>query len=130
MAEPKMASIQRFRHTAVRAQVEAVLRAWGMPAEAAEVTADVMVDTDLRGVDTHGISMLPVYGQWRDEGRLSFGVRDVAVMHETPVALLVDGGGTLGHFPGVTAMRGAMRKAWDMGIGLGSVRHACHFGPA
>jgi LDH2 family malate/lactate/ureidoglycolate dehydrogenase len=130
MAEPAAAGTRHFPHTVVRAQIESVLRAWGMPAEAAEVTADVMVDTDLRGVDTHGISMLPVYGQWRAEGRLSFGARPVAVVHETPVALLVDGGGTLGHFPGVTAMRGAMQKARAMGMGLGSVRHSCHFGAA
>ena len=101
-----------------------------MPAEAAAVTADVMVDTDLRGIDTHGISTLPLYADWRRENRVGFGPDKVRVAKETPTALLVDGGGTLGHFSAKTAMEGAMAKSRKMGMGIAGVFNSCHFGPA
>lgn len=45
----------------VRQQITAVLSAWGMDSGFANTTADVMVDTDLAGIDSHGISMLMTY---------------------------------------------------------------------
>ena len=44
----------------LRRQVALVLDAWGMPEDQARAVIDVMVETDLRGVDSHGISMLPL----------------------------------------------------------------------
>ena len=43
-----------------RAQLKAILLAWGMPEDNAETTADVLCWADLHGVDSHGISMLPL----------------------------------------------------------------------
>ena len=40
----------------IREQLVSVLRAWDLSAAHAETTADMMVETDLRGVDSHGIS--------------------------------------------------------------------------
>lgn len=50
-------------------QLVSVFRAWGMSDTHAETTATVMVETDLRGVDSHGISMLPTYDQEFHQGR-------------------------------------------------------------
>lgn len=47
----------------VRAQCEAILRAWGMSDEHVRMTADVLLETDLRGTESHGISMLPIYNE-------------------------------------------------------------------
>jgi LDH2 family malate/lactate/ureidoglycolate dehydrogenase len=41
-----------------RAQIKAILLAWGMPEENAEPTADILSWADLHGVDSHGLSML------------------------------------------------------------------------
>ena len=46
---------------AIKSHLTAVFRAWGMSDEHAPTTAAMMVETDLRGVDSHGISMLPTY---------------------------------------------------------------------
>jgi LDH2 family malate/lactate/ureidoglycolate dehydrogenase len=46
----------------LRTQILSILRAWGLREEPAAVVADVMTDTDLAGVDSHGIAMLPAYG--------------------------------------------------------------------
>jgi LDH2 family malate/lactate/ureidoglycolate dehydrogenase len=50
--------IVRFTAASVHRQIVAVLEAWGMPPAPAKITADVMVDTDLAGIDSHGVSML------------------------------------------------------------------------
>jgi LDH2 family malate/lactate/ureidoglycolate dehydrogenase len=42
-----------------RAQLKAILLAWGMPEDNAEATADILSWADLHGIDSHGISMLP-----------------------------------------------------------------------
>ncbi len=64
----------------IRSQIFAVLRSWGMSEEHASTTAELMVETDLRGVDSHGISMLPTYDREFRSGRLNMqpGFQDAA----------------------------------------------------
>jgi LDH2 family malate/lactate/ureidoglycolate dehydrogenase len=52
-----------------RAQLKAILLAWGMPEDNAEATADILSWADLHGVDSHGISMIPGYDRLRRAGR-------------------------------------------------------------
>ena len=47
------------RHTHLETFIVATLMAMKMPRSPAEITAGLMVRTDLRGVDSHGIGMLP-----------------------------------------------------------------------
>ena len=54
-----------------RAQIKAILSAWGMPEENAEPTADILSWADLHGVDSHGLSILPGYDRLRRSGRAS-----------------------------------------------------------
>ena len=54
-----------------RAQLEAILRAWGMPAIQAAVTAEIMAWADLHGIDSHGMSMVPGYDDRRRSGTTS-----------------------------------------------------------
>src|SRR6266436_5361676 len=52
-----------------RAQLKAILVAWGMPEDNADATADILSWADLHGVDSHGLSMLPGYDRLRRSGR-------------------------------------------------------------
>ncbi len=112
-----------------RAQIVAVLTAWGMEAEAVRVTADVMVATDLSGVDSHGISMLMDYDESRAKGRLNLRARP-RVVRENPVTALVDAEAGLGHPASVMAMDLAIAKAKAAGVGVVAVRNSHHFGAA
>jgi len=56
------------RHTHLETFIVATLMAMKMPRAPAEITAGLMVRTDLRGVDSHGIGMLPRYVEWWREG--------------------------------------------------------------
>src|SRR2546428_12513859 len=55
-------------HTRLTAFITDALCAMKMPRERATVTAGLMVRTDLRGVDSHGIDMLPRYHELWQEG--------------------------------------------------------------
>jgi len=68
-----------------RAQLKAILLAWGMPEDNAEATADILGWADLHGVDSHGISMLPGYDRLRRSGRANMAARP-HILKETPVS--------------------------------------------
>jgi LDH2 family malate/lactate/ureidoglycolate dehydrogenase len=110
-----------------RAQIEAILTAWGMQADKAAITAEIMADADLRGIDSHGLSMLPPYELQLKDGRLHLNAEPV-ILKETPVSALVDAGGGLGYVPSVFAMRTAIAKAKSAGIGAVAVRNSAHHG--
>lgn len=47
---------------AVRRQIAGVLAAWGMPPALLETTVEAMLYADVSGIDSHGLSMLMMYG--------------------------------------------------------------------
>lgn len=113
----------------VREQIDRVLRAWGMPEAPVGVTADLMAETDLLGIDSHGISMLPSYEDKLRAGTLRIDAQPRLVREGTASALL-DGMGGLGHPVVAQAMRMAVDKAFEHGVGAVSVRNSHHFGAA
>src|ERR1700674_1101473 len=106
-----------------------VLRAWGMSVAHADTTADMMLETDLRGVDSHGISMLPTYDREFRSGRLNMRpifktIRDAAAI------ALIDADASLGHPVSTHAMNLAVDKCRASGVAVVSVFNSHHFGAA
>jgi LDH2 family malate/lactate/ureidoglycolate dehydrogenase len=119
----------RVRSGKIRSQLTAVLRAWGMSEEHAATTALMMTETDLRGVDSHGISMLPTYDKEFRSGRLN--MRPVwKALREGPATALIDADASLGHPVSVHAMNLAVDKCREIGIAVVSVVNSHHFGAA
>ena len=110
-----------------RAQLELILKSWGMAPINAAVTADIMAWADLHGIDSHGMSMIPGYDERRRFGKMVMSAQPRIVV-DKPVAALIDGGGGLGHFNSYTAMNLAISKARTVGIGICGVRNSAHFG--
>lgn len=113
----------------VRQQILNILHAWGMEPDLAETTAGAMVETDLLGVDSHGISMLMTYEERAREGKLDLRARP-RVVRDGPCAALVDAGAGLGHPVSAMAMNLAVDKALAVGVGVVGVRNSHHFGAA
>jgi len=113
----------------VREQIASLLTAWGMDADIVKTTAEVMVETDLAGVDSHGVSMLMDYEAFKSRGKLNVKARP-KVVKETPVTGMVDAGAGLGHPAAVMGMELAIRKARAMGVGVVTVFNSHHFGAA
>jgi LDH2 family malate/lactate/ureidoglycolate dehydrogenase len=112
-----------------RAQLKAILVGWGMPEDNAEITAEVLSWSDLHGVDSHGISMIPGYDVLRRNGRVRMDARP-EIVSQTPVSAVVDGGGGLGHVPGHFAMTTVIAKAKTVGMAAAVVRRSAHYGAA
>ena len=110
-----------------RAQLKAILLAWGMTEDNAETTADILSWADLHGVDSHGMSMIPGYDALRRNGRARMDAVP-SIVRQTPVSALVDGGGGLGHVPAHYATSVAIEKAKTAGMAMAAVRNSAHFG--
>jgi LDH2 family malate/lactate/ureidoglycolate dehydrogenase len=113
----------------VRAQILSIFHAWGMDAGLARTAAEVMVETDLAGVDSHGVSMLMDYDDYRRRGKLNLKARP-KVVRETAVTALVDADAGLGHPAAVMAMDLALKKAEALHVGVVTVFNSHHFGAA
>ncbi len=110
-------------------QLANILSAWGMPREQIDITVRLMLEADLRGVDSHGVYMLPLYDELRRDGKLNVAA-DVRVLRESPVTALIDAGGGLGHYPSHMAMTMAVDKCRATGVGVTTVRNSTHYGAA
>ncbi len=113
----------------VAAQIDAVMRAWDMPDEARADAVEIMVETDLRGIDSHGISMLPIYGRGRTDGFLNMTPK-LTVVRDRPAMAVLDNDAGLGYHAGKRAMAMAVDKAKQIGVGAVAVRNSNHFGAA
>lgn len=109
--------------------VREAFRRVGLPDADAETAAEVLVTTDAWGVFTHGTKSLAPYlrrlqrGGLRPQGRAQ-------VVSEGGAWVTVDGDSALGVVTSTFAMRQAMVKARQQGIGFCVVRNSCHFGAA
>ena len=113
----------------IRQQLVSVLRAWGMSEAHADTTAEMMLETDLRGVDSHGISMLPTYDREFRASRLNMRPVFRTVRDQTATAL-IDADASLGHPVSVHAMNLAVDKCREGGVAVVSVVNSHHFGAA
>ncbi len=100
-----------------------------VPEEDARIAADVLVSSDLRGIDSHGVARLHRYVRGIRNG-IMLPRPEVSVVSETATTALIDGGAGLGHPVSYRAMQRAIGKALEYGSGFVSVRKSNHFGIA
>jgi LDH2 family malate/lactate/ureidoglycolate dehydrogenase len=106
-----------FSADRVRTQTLNVLKGWGMHGEDAETTADVLLDSDLRGIDTHGISLLALYAGWVAGGGFDLGARS-EVVRDGLTSALIDANGGLGFAVSLRAAEMAAGKAKAHGVAV------------
>ena len=119
----------RVGHEALGSFVTQIFAKLGVPEEHARTTAEVLISANLRGIDSHGVARTRRYVQGLRDG-VMVAEAEVRVVQETSVTALLDGGAGLGQVVGDQAMRLAMEKARESGVGLVSVRNSNHYGIA
>jgi len=102
----------------------------GVPAEDAAVCADVLITSDKRGIDSHGIGRLkPIYYD-----RIKIGIQnpgtEFEIVREGPTTAVVDGHDGMGHLIAKRSMQMAIDKAKKFGLGMVVVRNSTHYGIA
>ena len=118
----------RVSEAALRRTVTDIFHKLGVTPEDAAVGADVLTMTDLRAVETHGVSnMLRMYVREYKSGKLDPrpGWR---IVREAPGTAVIDAERRLGIMVGPRAMQLAIDKARAVGVGAVTVFNAGHFG--
>ncbi len=101
----------------------------GLPAADAEMLANLMVEADLRGSDTHGVIRLPLYVRRIRAGGVN-PQPNIRVVSDRPSAALIDGDNGMGHLVMRRAAELAIEKAKATGVGWVGARMSNHAGPA
>jgi len=113
---------------ALRRTVTQIFEKLGVTPEDAADAADVLTLTDLRGVETHGVSnMLRAYVRDYRAGKLD-PRPGWTIERESPGTAVIDAGKRLGIIVGPKAMRLAIDKARRVGVGVVTVHNSGHFG--
>ncbi|HSR29137.1 MAG TPA: Ldh family oxidoreductase [Anaerolineae bacterium] len=107
----------------------AVFEALGTPAADARICADVLITSDLRGIESHGVGRLKYYFD-RIQIGVQFTTTQLEVVKETETTAVVDGHHGMGHVIAYRSMRMAMDKAKQYGLGAVAVRNGTHYGIA
>ena len=101
----------------------------GTPPEEARICADVLIASDLRGIESHGVGRLKYYYD-RIKAGVQFTKTEMQIVKETETTAVVDGHHGMGHVIAYRSMRLAMDKAKQYGLGGVAVRNGTHFGIA
>lgn len=101
----------------------------GVPKEDAEIIADVLITSDLRGIDSHGIQRCRMYYDRIKEGIYEVKTK-IDIIKDGPTTALLDGNCGMGHVIAYKSMKMAIEKAKKYGLGAVAVRNSTHFGIA
>lgn len=107
-----------------------VFKGVGVPEEDAKVCSEILITSDKRGIDSHGIGRLkPIYID-----RIRLGIQNpvttIDIVKEGPTTAVLDGNHGMGHVIGKKAMEMAIDKAKKFGMGMVAVRNSTHYGIA
>lgn len=114
---------------ALRACMERIFEKEGFSSEDARAIADVLMQADLFGIESHGAQRLMYYHRNIRSGSVNVSAKPV-VLRETPVSALIDGHFGMGALVAQFAMRMAIEKAKQSGVGMAVVRNSSHYGIA
>ncbi len=101
----------------------------GVPRKDSKIVADVLIASDTRGIDSHGIARLKMYYDRIKRGQ-QLPTTKLTIERETPGIALINANNGMGHVAAKKAMDIAIEKAKNVGIGLVTVGHSNHFGIA
>ena len=102
----------------------------GVPADDAEIVVDVIMESDRRGIESHGCNRFkPIYIDRINDG-IQNPVTNFEIVKETPTTAVVDGHDGMGQVIGYKSMQMAIDKAKEYGMGMVAVRNSCHYGIA
>ena len=112
---------------ALESFAEKLLLAGGASAEEASVTAKSLVDSNLRGYDSHGVMRLPYYIQAIKDGEVISGA-PLTVISEGPSRVVADANWGVGQVQAVRMLKLLAAKAKETGQGIGTMTHCGHIG--
>lgn len=103
---------------------------YGVPKEDAKICTDVLLESDRRGIESHGCNRFkPIYLDRIKKGTL-LPVTDIEIVKETPTTVVMDAHNGMGMVAAHRMMEKLIAKAKEFGMAGGTVFNSTHYGIA
>ncbi|MBA5850795.1 Ldh family oxidoreductase [Clostridium sp. cel8] len=122
-------SYTRVKYDGLKKMCDLVFEKFGFSSEDSKTITDVLLLSDLFGIESHGIQRLVKYYSEIKKGLILVDSKP-KIVKETPVSVTLDGQAGMGQLIGREAMNMAIKKAKTVGIGMVTVRNSNHYGIA
>ncbi|MCR5283259.1 MAG: Ldh family oxidoreductase [Lachnospiraceae bacterium] len=107
-----------------------VFKAYGVPEEDAKICADVLLESDRRGIESHGCNRFkPIYIDRIEKGTL-LPVTNIEIIRETPTTVVMDAHDGMGMVASYKMMQMLIEKAKAYGMAGGAIKNSTHYGIA
>ncbi|MBQ7108955.1 MAG: Ldh family oxidoreductase [Clostridia bacterium] len=102
---------------------------FGFDEKECEIIVDVLLTSDLYGIESHGMQRLVRYHKGIEKGLIKVDAKP-EIVFETPVSAVIEGNDGMGQLLGYKAMNIAIEKAKKTGMAVVTVRNSNHYGIA
>ena len=107
-----------------------VFRKYGVPEEDAKICADVLLESDRRGIESHGCNRFkPIYLDRIENGTL-LPVTKMDILKDTPTTVVMDANNGMGMVASYHMMEMLIEKAKKYGMAGGAIMNSTHYGIA
>jgi LDH2 family malate/lactate/ureidoglycolate dehydrogenase len=120
---------QKVPYDLCLSEVSAIFAGYGLPAKDAARVAECLLEADLRGLASHGVSRIPIYTR-RLRLKLVNPKPNLKLTPLAPAAAHLDGDNGMGFVVATRAMAEAIERARACGIGMVMAMNSNHFGMA
>ena len=125
----KMGNFVYIQEEKLNAFCQDAFEGFGFSPEEASIIKDVLMMSDMYGIQSHGMQRVVRYHKGIEKGLIDIKAKP-EVVFETPVSAVVEGHDAMGQLVGHFAMELAIKKAKESGIGIVSARNSNHYGIA
>ena len=125
----KMMSYYRLDYKSIRDLCKESYMKVGFTEEESDIITDVILLSDLYGIESHGVQRMAMYHKGIRSGMMKVGVEPELVF-ETPVSATIDARAAMGQLAAHKGMEMAIDKAQKSGMGMVVVRNSNHYGIA
>jgi L-2-hydroxycarboxylate dehydrogenase (NAD+) len=122
-------SYSRIEYEKMKRITEDVFLKFGYCREDSKIIADMILEADLRGIESHGVQRLNLYYRSIKQGKIKVN-GEIEIVHETPVSAVIDAHEIAGQLSGYQAMQLAIQKAKNVGFGMVVTKNGNHYGIA
>ena len=107
-----------------------VFKAYGVPEEDAAICTDVLLESDRRGIESHGCNRFKTIYLDRIENGTLLPVTKLDIVKETPTTVVMDANNGMGMVASWHMMNMLIEKASKYGMAGGTIYNSTHYGIA
>ncbi len=119
--------MSRYQSQIIKKLVAEIARAAGVPEQDAGIFSDSLVDADIQGTSTHGVSRLNIYIRRIQKGLIDPRA-EIAIDRKRGLVMAVDAGNGLGQVQASKVLETLIPMARSSGIAAATIRNSQHFG--